>query len=356
MLDDNVHDCTEAYPDKSADSVADFLYKTVCRLGCFDILISDQGREFINTIIDNLMTKLGTEHRVSSTYHPQTNGQRERDNRTLKNALSKLVNDRGDNWDVFIPGVLFAHHTSVHASTKMTPFECMYIRKAKLPMDIKDSPKPKEVVISDDFLQAMQNLRQNITSKVSNNITKPKKIQKEQHDKLHNSHHELGLRTSVYLKNSRQMNRIGAKLEPRFLGPYEVHQVLGKGRVKLKSLKSGQVLRNAYHGSNLKRHTPQDVFPTNHTSPASHSSYTRPTTRSTKTTSSTSPSCRTSHTSSKRSVSPTVPHHTRFMSSTSCTSPIKSKKPSTTTSNTPKRPHYSFQPMTIQRRRELSKQ
>ncbi|XP_046337987.1 uncharacterized protein K02A2.6-like [Haliotis rufescens] len=169
--------------------------------------------DFINTIIDNLMTKLGTEHRVSSPYHPQTNGQRERDNRTLKNALSKLVNDRGDNWDVFIPGDLFAHHTSVHASTKMTPFECMYIRKAKLQMDIKDSPKPKEDVIR-------QNLRQNITSKVSNNITKAKKIQKEQHDKLTNSHHELELGTSVYLKNSRRINRIGAKLEPRFLGPY----------------------------------------------------------------------------------------------------------------------------------------
>ncbi|XP_071092712.1 uncharacterized protein [Haliotis cracherodii] len=44
------------------------------------------------------------------------------------------------------------------------------------------------------------------------------------------------------------------------------------------------------------------------------------------------------------------------MSSTSRTSPIKSKNPSTTTRKTPKRPHYSFQPMTIQRRRELSQQ
>ena len=90
-------------------------------------LISDQGREFVNEVIDYLLDIMQTEHRISSAYHPETNGQRERDNRTLKSALAKLVNERGDDWDMCIPGVLFAYHTSIHASTKCTPFQGEYI-------------------------------------------------------------------------------------------------------------------------------------------------------------------------------------------------------------------------------------
>ena len=73
--------------------IPDFLYTTVYRLGCMDTLISDKGREFVNSVVDHLLERMSTEHRISSAYHPQTNGQRERDNRTLKEALAKLVND-----------------------------------------------------------------------------------------------------------------------------------------------------------------------------------------------------------------------------------------------------------------------
>ena len=58
-----------------------------------DALISGQGREFVNSVVDHLLERMSTEQRISLAYHPQTNGQRERDNRTLQEALAKLVND-----------------------------------------------------------------------------------------------------------------------------------------------------------------------------------------------------------------------------------------------------------------------
>ena len=88
----------KAIPDKSAESVAKFLYSVVCRLGCMETLISDQGREFVNEVIDSLMVKFKTDHRISSAYHPQTNGQRERDNRTLK-----VTREEANSW----PAVLY---------------------------------------------------------------------------------------------------------------------------------------------------------------------------------------------------------------------------------------------------------
>ena len=94
-------------PDKSATSVGNFLYDIICRLGCMDTILTDQGKEFNNELLTDLTVRLQSEHRVTSAYHPQTNGQRERDNRTLKDALTKVCNENGDNWDTCIKGMLF---------------------------------------------------------------------------------------------------------------------------------------------------------------------------------------------------------------------------------------------------------
>ena len=125
---------------------------------------------------------MDVEHRISSAYHPQTNGQRERDNRTLKEALSKVVNEDGDDWDLHIPGFLFAYHTSVHASTKCTPFEVMYGRRAKLPgdrpkktFDSNEDPLP----VNKDSLQVITELRKDIETAVAENIKIAQKRQKK---------------------------------------------------------------------------------------------------------------------------------------------------------------------------------
>lgn len=82
----------KALQDKTAESVARFLYDDViCRYGCPDIQISDQGREFTNKLSQELFKLTGTTHRVTSPYHPQANGLVERLNRTIKNSLLKVL-------------------------------------------------------------------------------------------------------------------------------------------------------------------------------------------------------------------------------------------------------------------------
>ena len=78
-------------------------------------------RQFVNSIIDNLMEHFQTDRRFSSAYYPQTNDQWERDNVTLRESLSKLVNDQGNNWHKFISGVLFAYHTDVMGTATSGP-------------------------------------------------------------------------------------------------------------------------------------------------------------------------------------------------------------------------------------------
>ena len=75
-------------------------------------MISDQGREFVNKVNQSLFQLFKTEHRISTAYHPQTNGLVEHYNQTLQRCLIKLVNREQDNWDEYIDGVLFAYRTS----------------------------------------------------------------------------------------------------------------------------------------------------------------------------------------------------------------------------------------------------
>ena len=91
-------------------------------------MISDQGREFVNKVNRCLFKMTNTEHRMSSAYHPQTNGLVERFNQTLQRSLVKLVNDNQNDWDELLDGVLFAYRTSIQKSTQVCPFELMYYR------------------------------------------------------------------------------------------------------------------------------------------------------------------------------------------------------------------------------------
>ena len=123
-------------PTKEARHVAAFLYRMFLRHGCPQEIVSDQGREFCNRIVDALEELTGFKHRMTSAYHPQSNGLDERFNQTLKSQLQKLVNDRQDDWDDLLDNILFAYQTSRQDSTKCTPFLLMYGREARLPIDV----------------------------------------------------------------------------------------------------------------------------------------------------------------------------------------------------------------------------
>ena len=79
----------EAKPIKSKSSVevATFLYELICCYGCPSIQINDQGREFCNKVCDKLFELTGTKQRVTSAYHPQSNGLVERANHTIQGCL-----------------------------------------------------------------------------------------------------------------------------------------------------------------------------------------------------------------------------------------------------------------------------
>ena len=90
--------------------------------GCFKIQINDQGKEFVNVVLEKLLEMTGTEQRVTSAYHPQSNGLCKRQNRIIEDSLMKILIENPKEWPNVNQGVLFEHRVSVHYSIKFSPF------------------------------------------------------------------------------------------------------------------------------------------------------------------------------------------------------------------------------------------
>lgn len=98
---------TKALKSKNASEIARFLYTEIlCRHGAPKVLLSDQGKEFCNNLVERLCTKMNTIKSQTSAYNPQCNGSVERLNRTLVGKLMKLCNGRIGEWDTFLRELL----------------------------------------------------------------------------------------------------------------------------------------------------------------------------------------------------------------------------------------------------------
>jgi hypothetical protein len=78
---------------------------------------------------------LGTKLIRSSAYHPQTDGQTESVNQILEDMLRACAIDCGKNWDKNLSLVEFAYNNSYQSSLKMAPFEALYGRRCRTPLN-----------------------------------------------------------------------------------------------------------------------------------------------------------------------------------------------------------------------------
>nr|GEV06007.1 reverse transcriptase domain-containing protein [Tanacetum cinerariifolium] len=94
----------------------------------------DRDSHFTSKFWQSLQSVLGTQLDMSTTYHPETDGQSERTIQTLKDMLRACVIDFGKGWEKNLPLVEFSYNNSYHASIKAAPFEALYGRKCISPV------------------------------------------------------------------------------------------------------------------------------------------------------------------------------------------------------------------------------
>ena len=244
-----------ALPDAKASSVVSFFYEDIiCRHGCPKEVLTDRGTHFVNEMLDSLCDKFGVKHKLSTAYHPQTNGLVERFNRTLCEALAKFANENKDDWDLYISSVLFAYRTRKHNTTRHEPFYLMYGRDVVLPIEFTvTTPQVElhETDLQEDLIKRVHMITEKIMEDrlvTQDVIHVAQEKQKQRHDRdLHAVKFQIGDLVLLYKSHLRGKQ----KLQERWSGPYYMHEVLDNGVYKLRT-KDGKVLKVPINSERLK--------------------------------------------------------------------------------------------------------
>ena len=173
--------------DQTAKTTAEALYNNfILHYGIPTKLHSDQGATFESQIIKELCQITGTIKSRTTVYHPMGNGITERYNRTLLNMLGTLEEGQKKDWKKYVPSLVYAYNCTKHETTKVSPFELMFGRKPKLPIDSAFQSPMEGSYSSNDTKKYLEDLRDRIqtTQNIVKKYTKKAQVkQKEQFDK-----------------------------------------------------------------------------------------------------------------------------------------------------------------------------
>ena len=121
-----------------------FVREIVCRNGVPLEVHTHEGRNFDSNLIKELSQLLGIVKTMARPLHSQSNGQVERQNRTILEYLSKYITDNQEDWDRWISLNLLAYRSSVHTTTGVTPAEMYTCTDLRLPLYLIRVCPPKE--------------------------------------------------------------------------------------------------------------------------------------------------------------------------------------------------------------------
>ena len=130
---------TEAIPlkDINSEAICRVLRKEwISRFGAPEIVVSDNGRQFIGSTFQQLCQDYGIEHRHTTTYHPQCNGKVERFHRTLKDALRAHAINAERSWTEDLPDVLLGIRNATNDETQLSPSQTTFGTTIRLTGDI----------------------------------------------------------------------------------------------------------------------------------------------------------------------------------------------------------------------------
>jgi hypothetical protein len=121
-------------------------------------IVSDRGSQFVAIFWEQLQESLGTKLIRSSAYHPQTDGQTERVNQILEDMLRACAIDCGKTWDKHLSLAEFAYNNIYQSSLKMAPFEALYGRRCRTPLNWSQ-PGEREVFGPDLVTEAERKVK-----------------------------------------------------------------------------------------------------------------------------------------------------------------------------------------------------
>ncbi|GAB2284361.1 hypothetical protein Dimus_039667 [Dionaea muscipula] len=177
---------------------------------------------------------MGTDLQFSTTYYPQTDGQSERTIAILEDMLYRCVMDFGGSWEEHIPLMEFAYNNSHRSSIDMAPFEALYERRCRSLTCWFEVGKT--AILGPDMVQMTTKKIKQIQKRL---ITAQSRQKSYADFARRIVQFEVGDKVFLRVSPLRGVVRFGkrGKLNPRYIGPYEILDIVGDAAYRLPFLR-----------------------------------------------------------------------------------------------------------------------
>jgi transposase InsO family protein len=216
----------------TAKSVAELFVKEIVRLhGIPNSIVSDRDPLFVSHFWKELFKMQGTTLKMSSAYHPETDGQTEVINRCLESYLRCFAAEQPKTWSHWIPWAEYWYNTTYHVSIGKSPFEVVYGRQPpKLLRFLSNETNVAAVALElQDRDEALNQLKLHL-------LKAQQQMQAYANKKRRDLKFEVGEWVFLKLRPHRQqsvMRMINKKLAVRFYGPFQIIEKVGEVAYKL---------------------------------------------------------------------------------------------------------------------------
>jgi transposase InsO family protein len=244
-------------PSRKTDTAPDFarmFVSNVVRLhGLPDSIISDRGSLFTSQFWTALSKLLGVKHRLSTSFHPQTDGQTERLNQVIEQYLRIFCNYQQDNWHSLLPLAEFAYNNSFQSTIKTSPFYANYGYHPRFTFTTT-TPSPLDVPAAKELADKLAAHH----DALSENIKFAQDSQARYYDSKH-QRVEFNVGDKAWLLSTNvHTERPSKKLDWKRLGPYTILERIGLQAYRLQ-LPNSMKIHNVFHVSLLEKYTPSKI-------------------------------------------------------------------------------------------------
>ncbi|EGT56837.1 hypothetical protein CAEBREN_06252 [Caenorhabditis brenneri] len=207
----------EPVPDQTADTLCRiFKDRVVARFGVPKLLVTDRGTNFMSNKFEELLTSINCDHKASTAYHHEANGQVERANQTIEGMLRQIKDST--EWDNELQLLVLAYNNAVNATTGLTPHRVIHGKDARSPL--KNSvPVDSDTEITPEMhATEVEKAQSKLHQKCAEKIREKTKKQQEFHDS------QNGINDVAIKIGDKVLIRKGKynKITPQFLGPFDV--------------------------------------------------------------------------------------------------------------------------------------
>lgn len=225
-----------------------FLDRVVKYHGIPKAIISDRDPRFTSKLWTELWSYFKTQLKMSTAFHPQTDGQTERANKVLEDYLRHYVGNKQDNWDEQLTAAEIAINSSVQVSTGYTPYYLNYGYQPCFPDQLQVETIKNET-LSDMLSQLNRSLSQAKDNMKDAVDRQAHYANLDRRDLVFQEGEEVLLST----KNLAIKKGLTRKLSSRYVGPFKIAKVISSTAYKL-DLPEDWKIHPVFHIALLKRY------------------------------------------------------------------------------------------------------